>query len=230
VAYLLLFPFSALFWWFFEYLNRFVQNWQYVGAHFGPLEYFLYATLSFSTVLPAFTGTREWILTFSWPQRKFRSFMPLGVARPKLVASAVLLFAGFGLAAIGVWPNHLFPLLWVSPLLVIVSLQALSGEHHLFSDLPHRDWQIVLASALAALLCGFFWEMWNVYSLARWVYHVPFVHRFQIFEMPLLGYAGYLPFGLACAVLADIVLKKDKGSGMRRPHSRGQKVEKAAMF
>ncbi|MCJ7594535.1 MAG: hypothetical protein MUO52_07190, partial [Desulfobacterales bacterium] len=191
-AFLLLFPLSALFWWFFEYLNRFVQNWQYVGVQFGPLEYFLFATLPFSTVLPAFTATREWLLTFSWPQQKFRSFIPLRVQRPKLVASAVLLFAGFGLAAIGVWPNLLFPLLWVSPLLVIVSLQALSGEPHIFSDLARGDWQIVLASALTALVCGFFWEMWNDYSLAKWVYHVPFVHRFQVFEMPLLGYAGYL--------------------------------------
>ncbi|MGD2127523.1 MAG: hypothetical protein PVG99_15705, partial [Desulfobacteraceae bacterium] len=33
--FLLFFPISALFWWFFEYLNRFVQNWSYVGADFG---------------------------------------------------------------------------------------------------------------------------------------------------------------------------------------------------
>jgi hypothetical protein len=55
--FVLLFPASAAFWWFFEYLNRFVQNWQYAGVGFGPLEYFLYATLSFSTVLPAVMST-----------------------------------------------------------------------------------------------------------------------------------------------------------------------------
>ena len=31
VYFLTLFPVSACFWWFFEYLNRFVQNWYYVG-------------------------------------------------------------------------------------------------------------------------------------------------------------------------------------------------------
>jgi len=227
--FLLLFPTSAVFWWFFEYLNRFVQNWQYMGVQFAPLEYFLYATLSFSTVLPAFTATREWLLSFSWPQEKFRSFIPLRVKRPKLVASACLLFAGFGLAAIGVWPNLLFPLLWISPLLVIVSLQALSGEPHIFSDLARGDWQVVLASALAALVCGFFWEMWNAYSLAKWVYHVPFVHRFEVFEMPLLGYAGYLSFGLECAVIADIVLRGDRGSAVRRPYYATRKVKELAL-
>ena len=31
-SYLLLFPASSLFWWFFEYLNRYVWNWFYVGV------------------------------------------------------------------------------------------------------------------------------------------------------------------------------------------------------
>jgi hypothetical protein len=50
--------------------------------------------------------------------------------------------------------------------------------------------------------------MWNFYSLAKWVYHVPFVQRFHVFEMPILGYAGYLPFGLECSVVAEMVLKE----------------------
>jgi hypothetical protein len=53
---------------------------------------------------------------------------------------------------------------------------------------------------MAALACGVFWELWNYHSLAKWVYTVPFVQRWPIFEMPLLGYAGYLPFGLECAL------------------------------
>jgi hypothetical protein len=33
------------------------------------------------------------------------------------------------------------------------------------------------------------------------------VHRYLIFEMPLLGYAGYLPFGLQCAVVGSLLEK-----------------------
>ncbi len=41
--FLLLFPVSAGFWWSFEYLNRFVGNWRYVGGvDFGAVEYFLH--------------------------------------------------------------------------------------------------------------------------------------------------------------------------------------------
>ena len=46
------------------------------------------------------------------------------------------------------------------------------------------------------MVCGFFWEMWNYWAAPKWVYHVPFVDFWHVFEMPLLGYLGYLPFAL----------------------------------
>jgi hypothetical protein len=204
-SFLLLFPVSAAFWWLFEYLNRFVQNWDYRGVEFSPLEYLLYASLSFSTVLPAFASTREWLASFPTLER-FRSFLPLTIRQPTLVALLTLVAAGTGLLLLGICPEYLFPLLWLSPLLILVSLQALMNEAHVFSSLSDGDWRGVLTSALAALVCGFFWEMWNYYSLAKWVYHIPFVQHLQLFEMPLLGYAGYLPFGVECAVVVEMVL------------------------
>jgi hypothetical protein len=205
--FLLLFPLSAGFWWFFEYLNRFVQNWSYTGVHFSPGDYLFYATLSFSTVLPAFTGTREWLLSFSWWNKTYKHFLPIRISRPRLLAAGVLIVSGVGLFLLGVYPNDLFALLWISPLLILVSLQTLLREEHIFSPLTEGDWHVVLASASAALVCGVFWEMWNFRSLAKWTYHVPYVQRFHLFEMPLLGYAGYLPFGLECAVVAGMILR-----------------------
>ena len=81
--FLLLFPVSAGFWWSFEYLNRFVGNWRYVGeVEFGAVEYFLFATLPFSTVLPAVLSTRELLLSFPRFDRAFREWAPLSPARP----------------------------------------------------------------------------------------------------------------------------------------------------
>lgn len=205
---LLLFLFSALFWWFFEFLNRFVQNWYYTGVQLEPLEYFLSATLPFSTVLPAVMGTREWLLSSPWWKKTFQNFLPIHFSRPKLVAWCVLFSAGVGLAGVGIWPDYLFPLLWMSPFLIITTLQAIFNEPHVFSDVVRGDWHLVLSSAMAALLCGFFWEMWNLYSFAKWEYNLPFVDRFRIFEMPILGYAGYLPFGLECAAVAHLIRPK----------------------
>ena len=207
VFFLLLFPASAAFWWFFEYLNRFVQNWYYTGVDFSPLAYFFYATLPFSTVLPAVLGTREWMLLSPRLDTRFKSYLSLRVHHPKIISTVMLWVSGAGLAGIGIWPDFLFPLLWVSPLLIIVSLQALMGERHVLSGIALGDWRLVVSSALAALFCGFFWEMWNYFSLAKWAYSIPFVHRYQIFEMPILGYAGYLPFGLECGVIGGMLAR-----------------------
>ena len=199
-----LFFISAGFWWFFEYLNRFVQNWTYSGSQYPPVIYFLLATLSFSTVLPAVLGMRDLLRTCPFIENRFHGLRSRPPGRTPLYAGTTLLLAAAGLAGIGIWPDLLFPLLWVSPLLVITSLQRLFGLSNIFTATADGDWRPVVSAALAALICGFFWEMWNFFSLARWTYSVPLVHRFQFFEMPLLGYAGYLPFGLECAVVGKL--------------------------
>jgi hypothetical protein len=206
-AFVLLFPASAVFWWFFEYLNRFVQNWYYLGVErFSPAAYVLFASISFSTVLPAVLSTRELLLLWPAVGQGLRNAARVPVAWAGPTAVATLVSAGAGLALIGVLPSVLFGLLWVSPLLVAWSLQVLHGQCPSLDRLKAGDWRDLVAGPLAGLICGWFWEMWNAFSLAKWEYAVPFVDRFHVFEMPLLGYAGYLPFGLECLVLGDLVL------------------------
>lgn len=205
-SFLALFPLSAAFWWFFEYLNRFVQNWYYVGiSELGPVEYVLFATPSFSTVLPAVLSTTEWLASFARLDQGLQKLWRVRVQSPAVTGWAVLVLAAVGLMGIGIWPDDLFPLLWIAPLLILASLRAVSGEETIFAGLQQGDWRSVWVPALAALQCGFFWELWNSGSLAHWEYEVPYVHRFQLFAMPLLGYAGYLPFGLECLVIANLL-------------------------
>lgn len=204
--FLLLFPVSAAFWWAFEYLNRFVQNWYYVGAAgLTAWQYFLFATLPFSTVLPAVLGTFELLRSVPRAGAGLESFLPVSIGKPRTAAVAVLAASCLGMAGIGVWPDILFPLLWVSPLFVLTALQVLRGRTTVFSRITRGDWRYVYLAAMAALICGGFWEMWNACSFAQWRYAIPYVGRFRIFEMPVLGYAGYLPFGLECAVVGDLL-------------------------
>lgn len=201
---LALFPVSAAFWWLFEHLNQFVHNWYYSGAGSGDgWDYFLRATLPFSTVLPAVASTWAWlsrlprVASLSLPALRGPAFLPW-----------ISLAAGLAaLAAIGVEPDLLFPMLWLAPLLVVAGLaQSLAGET-VFTPIARGDWRPVLQSALAALVCGFFWELWNAGSTGKWHYSVPYVQRFPLFEMPLLGYAGYLPFGVECALVIDLAAR-----------------------
>ncbi len=204
--FLWLFPLSAGFWWFFEYLNRFVQNWWYTcGAAFSPLQYFVAATLPFATVLPAVLSTEEWLTSKPRATAGLDHFMPLRIRQPKRTAWAALLVSGTGLFFIGRFPDLLFPLLWVAPLMLLMALRTLEGGPSFFPEIEKGDWRRVYRFCLAALICGFFWELWNWNSEAKWIYAVPYVSRFHLFEMPLLGYAGYLPFGLECAVIAELI-------------------------
>jgi hypothetical protein len=62
VSWIQFFLTSALFWWLFEWLNRFVRNWHYLGVEdFGTLSYSLHASICFSTVLPAVAAVAEWM-------------------------------------------------------------------------------------------------------------------------------------------------------------------------
>lgn len=197
-----LFAGSAGFWWFFEYLNRFVQNWWYDGiANFSPLEYAFFATPAFATVLPAVLSTAELL----------EHLLPAGAlvhCRIRLPspgrggAAVLLLVACAGLAAIGVWPDFCYPLLWLAPLFLLTAFQGLRGETTILTPAATGDWRRIAVLMTAALVCGLCWETWNGHSFAKWIYEVPFVGRFHVFEMPLAGFAGYLPFGLECAVIA----------------------------
>lgn len=205
--FLWLFPLSSAFWWFFEYLNRFVQNWYYMGVQeLTPLEYVLHATVPFSTVLPAVLGTTELLASYPRISAGLEQFRPIQSVNVKIAGWGIFLLASVGLTGIGIWPSYLFPLVWVAPLLLITSLQAVAGEETIFSSMARGDWKALWLPALAALVCGFFWEMWNYKSLSHWEYAVPFVHQLQVFEMPLLGYAGYLPFGLECVAVVQFFL------------------------
>lgn len=201
-----LFPLSAVFWWYFEYLNRFVRNWHYEGvATMSAAQYVLEASVPFATVLPAVLSTAEWLATFPRGQRAFSGWRRVPWARGAAIGWLALFLGGAGLIAIGRWPQWCYPLVWIAPFLLLYALQALPGHRPLGRALARGDWRPVVLPAAAALACGFFWELWNVGSLARWVYTVPYVTGLRIFEMPLLGYAGYLPFGLACAAIADLI-------------------------
>jgi hypothetical protein len=202
---LALFPVSAAFWWLFEHLNRFVGNWHYTGiVAGGDWDYFLQATPPFSSVLPAVASTLAWLRTFP-------RFEALGDYLPKVdwaIPAPLAVLAGLlGLAGVALWPQPLFSLLWLAPLPVLLGLQKLFLGRTLLAPLARGDWRPLLQPAAAALVCGFFWELWNWGSLAQWHYAIPYAQRFHLFEMPLLGYAGYLPFGVECAVVLDLVAR-----------------------
>ncbi|MGB0909761.1 MAG: hypothetical protein ACPGYT_05320 [Nitrospirales bacterium] len=202
-----LFPLSAGFWWVFEYLNRFVQNWYYLPTReFDALTYFLLGSLSFSTVLPAIYGTYQLLLSFQRITVPFTSWQKVNITDVRGLGWILILLAGIGLIGIGIWPTFLYPLVWTSPLLMMLGFQIVHKQESLLGALQEGDWRPVTTPALAGLICGFLWELWNSQSLAHWEYSLPYLQAFQLFEMPILGYGGYIPFGIECILLIQIFL------------------------
>ena len=206
-AYAATFPASSLFWWFFEYLNRYVWNWYYLGiANLCAAEYSLYATICFASVLPGVCAVAAWLHTFPiFDDRVYDGMARLNLRRPGWCIFLGVL-AAIGLTGIVFFPDYAYPFLWISPLTVFLLVQFLLREPCVLDSFARGNWSVFIRFALAALICGFCWETWNYYALAKWVYSVPWVHRFQIWEMPFIGFGGYLPFGVECAAVTAWIL------------------------
>lgn len=200
-------------WLIFEYLNFFIRhNWFYPKADLLQHdEFLLYAVLGSSGFIPmAF----EWYYLFRalrFLNNRFKHGRK--VKLPKWLLWTVLVLSFGGLAATPVFPDHLFYIIWLAPLFIMSVVLNLLGIWTPFTPLRQGDWTALLVFALTFLVQGFLLEWWNSlsgYRLANgelfshnpayWVYCIPYVSKFHIFEMPILGYTGYLFFSLHCYI------------------------------
>lgn len=201
----LLFPVSAAFWWLFEYLNRYVNNWVYQHAsEVGAVEYWIHASLSFATVLPAVYSTYQLLRSVQPLQARLFRGPVLSLPAPRCLGLLCVGAFGAALAGIGIAPAYLFPLLWIGPLGLWIGLELIQSRRSPWPELHQGDWRVFISWALAALVCGFFWEMWNLYAMPKWIYQIPWFEGFYLFEMPISGYLGYLPFGLECGIVVMV--------------------------
>jgi len=168
---------SIVAWDIFELVNLRLRNWWYVGVPKDPWEGTVFAAVSFATVLPA---------------------MRLGLAQLEgppvvVVPQRRLLKVAAGasmLVLVLLWPRLLFPLAWI---FLWPIGEALAGARVRFQV------------AAVGVPLGLLWEALNWGCARGWIYTVPFFDRPKLFEMPLPGYLGYLPFALECAAALAVL-------------------------
>ena len=199
-----LFLISAPAWWLFEAINLRTLNWDYLGVeHFSPLEYFLLASLDFSTVIPAVFGMAELMGSFYFVRR----MRPGMIIRDDRRTTLVFFVAGWiMLALLLAWPLYFFPFVWISVYFITEPLNVWLGNRSLAECTRTGDWRPAVSLFLGVLVTGFFWEMWTYFAFPKWVYYVPGVSFLHVFEMPLLGYGGYLPFALELFALYHLLM------------------------
>ncbi|MCX5890637.1 MAG: hypothetical protein NTY36_14495 [Deltaproteobacteria bacterium] len=197
---------SVTVWLVFEAFNYVLKNWGYAGVVANPLVRWPGYALAFATVLPGVLLAAE-VLSALGAWRGARS-------RPRKLPFAwepAALLLGMASAVLPlVFPRYAFPLIWGAGFFLLDPFVKLLGGRSLIQawlDGERREHLCLLA---AGLFCGLWWEAWNYGATAKWVYTLPVLNFAKVFEMPLLGYLGFPPFALECAVMYNFMQALDE--------------------
>jgi hypothetical protein len=202
-------------WCFFDYVNfAFLDAWRYHGlpGAFGEraVGYFI----AFAAISPGMMLAAQWL-------------QQLGLGRLRTSGVRITLPWQVGTLALGV-AFIVYPFvvrdpigcltLWVSLLFLLDPVNFWLGAPSVIGDWRAGRWGRTLSLMAGGALCGLLWEFWNYWALAKWTYHLPFVGRladFRYFEMPWVGFLGFLPFALECWVVLNTILSLVDRVGLR---------------
>lgn len=186
-------------WLIFEGYNLRLQNWTYTGVPIAwPLALLGYGW-SFATILPGIFETADLIESFGWspPRAAVRFSAP---ARKSMVFfGAICLLAP--LIAPQPVASRLFALVWIGFVLLLDPVNYRLGLPSLIGDFAQGCRSRFYSLLASGFVCGWFWEFWNYWADAKWHYIFPMFQSWKIFEMPVPGYLGFLPFALECFVM-----------------------------
>ena len=211
---------SVPLWVVFEMYNKYsIQNWYYLGLpEFLPLRYVGYVW-SFATITPAIFETGDLVSSLRdrrAPERRADELVrqPLGpLAWASVVAGAVMLIVPI------VYPSpYLAAPIWLGFIFLLDPLNARAGSEAILTDLRDGDAGRLVNLLLAGLICGIVWEFWNYWAGTKWIYAVPILPEWRIFEMPVLGYGGFPPFAVECFTMY-VAVRRWLWHGATRPIS-----------
>lgn len=192
---------SVTCWLIFELVNFSLGNWQYQGLPRTLSWRWLGYVISFATVFPGLFQTRDLLAASGLWSRLPGPVREPGTARmaPITILGLVMLVLPF------LWPCYFFPLIWLAFIFLLEPFCYLGGGKSLWVDWRRGERREIYLLLLAGLICGFFWEFWNFWAKAKWIYTLPYFNAGKIFEMPVLGYLGFPPFAMECAVMYNFL-------------------------
>jgi hypothetical protein len=183
-------------WMIFEAYNLRLQNWTYRGVpQAWPLALLGYGW-SFATITPGIFETADLIDSFGWfrPGRRIEFGRWLRICMIILGAGCLLI----PLLVARSTARTLFILVWIGFLFLLDPLNYRLGLPSLTDDLERGCGSRFYSLLVSGFVCGWYWEFWNYWAAAKWYYIFPIFQEWKIFEMPIPGYLGFLPFALEC--------------------------------
>jgi hypothetical protein len=196
---------SVVFWCLFEAYNRILPGWRYENLSPDLAVRFVGYALSFATIMPGL------FLTCALVQ----SYRAFGRARAGMFRwSTAALNASLVVGALFCFLPPFLPepvrgycwaFVWTGWFFLLEPINYRRGLPSLYRDWEHGDWSRTLQLFAAGVICGLLWEFWNMWAYTRWVYVFSPVLSVKYFEMPLLGFLGFLPFALEYFVMFHFV-------------------------
>ncbi|MBL7766463.1 MAG: hypothetical protein JNJ58_10240 [Chitinophagaceae bacterium] len=203
---------SVMGWMIFEYFNFFVhRNWYYPnGDQMPSAEFLCYSMLASTAVFPISFEFYSLFNTFGNFRHKYSNGLKIVI--PNWIKWGTLLVCGASMFLISFFPNQLFFMVWFAPLLIFAIILEELKIWTPFTLVGKGNWSPLLLIALSWVFAGFCVECWNYFSgdhtngvlttqnTLYWAYSVPYVNVAHVFEMPILGYLGYLPYGVYAGI------------------------------
>jgi hypothetical protein len=193
-------------WLIFEVYNLRLVNWAYFGLPENRWLRSLGYGWSFATITPALFETAA--LLGAGLRLQTRS----GPGRPPapwVVRGAVAIGATFLIvppllpAPVRPWT---FGFVWLGFVLLLDPLNYRASRPSFTAAWVLGQRGFVYRWLVAGLVCGFLWEFWNYWAIARWEYvGVPVFPSVKLFEMPVAGYLGFPPFALEAFAMYHFV-------------------------
>lgn len=198
---------SIAIWCVFDAINFYsIKAWDYIGMPPDPVGRFIGYFIAFATIVPGMLLCGQMLMNlrlFDWARFRPWPRMPPGVLVISFLAGLAMLIWPL------VHPNPITNLtLWTSLVFLLDPISYKLGRPSMWRDWQNGWYGRTLACFAGGLLCGFLWEFWNYWALSKWIYNLPFLgslEHVRYFEMPLPGLIGFLPFGIECWVMWQLI-------------------------
>jgi hypothetical protein len=196
---------SVPLWLIFEAYNLRLENWTYVGLPQNPLVRGIGYVWSFATIWPAIFETAAFV-------RALGFFSPNGAPRPPLAGSTRLAIFICGLAFVTLpvllpaqIGAYFFGAVWVGFILLLDPVNYGWKGFSFLREFEAGESSTLISFLVSGWICGILWEFWNYWAAAKWIYIFPIGQAWKVFEMPLAGYLGFLPFAVECKVMYEFL-------------------------
>lgn len=205
--FLFMLVFSVMAWLIFEAYNLHLRNWRYIGLTQNLVSRYVGYVWSFATIWPGVLLTYALIRVYRifgkirLPTFQFKRSILYVICMAGLICLLMPFLVPRNLAA------YLFGPVWIGFIFFLDPINYFIGANSLFRDLEEGKVDKLLALFVAGAICGLLWEFWNYWATAKWIYTLPFLQNPKIFEMPLFGFLGFLPFGVEIYVMWALAVK-----------------------